>query len=114
MTTFLHPVVEGETEEIIHQLLSDGDPFPIQGLNIVLVLQKPDGTPIDTSTKITNLDDGTLPNRGKVKLSPDAADWVRTGSGYYWRWVITDGAGKIVAWPGGDAPRMKVYPVAKP
>lgn len=114
MARYLHPVVEGETEEILHQLLSDGEPYPIQGLDVELVLETPDGTPIDTSTKVTILDDGTEPNRGKVKFSPDSDDWTRTSSGYYWRWVVRDGSGKVAMWPSGEVMRIKVFPLAKP
>lgn len=114
MATQLHPSVEGETEEIIQTLLADGVPFLIKDMPVVLILQKKDGTAIDTSAKVTNLDDGTVPLRGKVKLSPDVADFVKAGSDYYWRWKVTDGAGKTKFWPGGEAARKKVYAVAKP
>lgn len=109
----LQPAVEGQTEPIIHQLLNEGEPFLIQGMTVELVLQKKDGTAISTSGKTTNLDDGTAPNKGKVKYSPDAADLTKAGSPYYVRWKVTDGAGKIAFWSNSAADRLAVYPVAK-
>jgi hypothetical protein len=115
MATELHPTVEGQTEPIVHQLLSDGVPFPIFGLLITLILQKKDGTAVDTSTKVTILDDGVTPALvGKLQLEPDVADFVKSGSEYYWRWKVVDGDGKIAFWPGGEAARIKVFPVAHP
>jgi hypothetical protein len=114
MATQLNPVVEGETEPIVHQLLSDGTPFLIQGLTVELILEKKDGTIITTAGKLANLDDGTEGNRGKMQYSPSAGDFVKAGSDYYVRWKVTDGAGKVAFWPGGEAAKMKVYAVAKP
>ena len=113
-TTFLTDVVEGQTEEIVHQLLNDGEPMLIQGMTVELVLEQKDGTSIDTTGKVDNLDDASEPNRGMVKYSPDAADFVKAGSDYYWRWQITDGSGKISFWPNDAAARLKVWAVAKP
>lgn len=112
--TKLQPMVEGQTEAIIHQLLSDGEPYPIQSLTVDLILETKDGTLVDVSGKVANLDDGTTPNRGKVSFSPGALDFTKAGSEYYWRWKVTDGANKVAFWPGGEAARLHVYPVAKP
>jgi hypothetical protein len=110
----LHPAVEGQTEPIVHQLLSDGAAVLIQAMTVELILEKSDGTEIDTSTKVTNLDDATEDNKGKVKYEPAAEDLVAAGGNYYLRWRVTDGDGKVAFWPNGEAARLKVYPVAKP
>jgi hypothetical protein len=109
----LQSAVEGQTEPIIHQLLNEGEPVAIQGMMVELVLQKRDGIAINTSGKITNLDDGTEPNRGKVRYSPDAADLTKAGSPYFVRWKVTDVGGKIAFWSNAAADRLTVYPVGK-
>jgi hypothetical protein len=109
----LQSAVEGQTEPIIHQLLNEGVPVLIQGMDVELVLQKKDGTAVDTASKVENLDDGTEPMRGKVSYSPDAADLVNAGSPYYVRWKVTDGDGKIAFWSNGAVDRLVVYPVGK-
>jgi hypothetical protein len=112
MSVQLHPVVEGQTEPIVQTLLSDGVPMPIFGLLVSLILQQKNGTVIDTTGKVTVLDDGVTPALvGKVKLEPDIGDFVKAGSDYYWRWRVVDGNGKIAYWPGGEVARLKVYPV---
>jgi hypothetical protein len=114
MSTYLNPVVEGQTELILHRLNSDGTPFQIFGLAVTLILEKKDGTPITTLGKVTVVDDGTTPLRGQVSFSPAAGDFVKASSDYYWRWQVIDGGGKVAFWPSGEALRLKVYAVAKP
>lgn len=109
--TYLEPVVEGQTKPLVHQLLSNGEAVTIQDLDVVLYLEKSDGTMVDTSGKVTNLDDGTADNRGKVQFDPDAEDFVVAGSDYSLRWQVTDGDGKIEFWPSGRSLAIKVYAV---
>lgn len=109
----LKPVTEGWTEDIIHQLLNDGTPADIQGMTVELILEKADGTSVDTSAKVTNLDDGTAGNKGKVSFAPAVTDLVTTGSPYYWKWQVTAGVNDVAFWPNDKALRLKVYPVGK-
>ena len=108
-------VTEGSTELIVHKILNDGAALLIHGLTVTLILEKSDGTVIDTSGKVTILDDGSTASlKGKVQYAPAAGDFVATGSQYYWRWKIVDGSGKIAFVPNGSAERLKVYPLGKP
>lgn len=105
----LKPVTEGWTEPIIHTLLNDGAAVLIQGLTIALIMYGSDHAALSTSGKVTNLDDGTAPNKGKVKFSPGSSDLVEAKSPYTVKWKVTDGAGKDAFWPNGAWETLKVY-----
>jgi hypothetical protein len=112
MSTFLTDVVEGQTDPIVHRLLNDGVALLIQGMTVTLILETKDGTAINTSGKVDNLDDGTEPLRGKVRFNPSSSDLLASNSAYYWHWKVTS-AGKVAFWPNGQAARLKVFPQGK-
>lgn len=108
MPSFLQPATEGQTKPLVHQLLSNKLPVSIEGFDIELIMHDSSGEVVDTTGKVTNLDDGTDANKGKVQFSPGADDLLSSGSPYTLHWKVTDGVGKVDFWPNGDALRLKV------
>lgn len=95
-------VVEGTTKPLRFRLEADGEPIPLAGLTLALVLVGADGVAVATATKITVIDDGTAPLRGLVDYAPASGDFAAARSPYSWRWEVTDGAGKKDYYPRGE------------
>jgi hypothetical protein len=97
--------VAGMTGDQDFQLLDDEVPLstPIQGLAVVLLLWDKYGVAVDTAADVTNLDNGTPPMRGLVRVNLDAADLNPGKSPYTGRFKVTDATGKHFYWPSGDA-----------
>lgn len=96
--------VEGDTEAIVMQLLSNGVP-PAQPLTGVLLLTVLDagGRPIDTTGKTSVVD----PDTWTVAYAPAAGDLVETGRVHRYHWTVDQG-GVEFSFPGGPADGIDV------
>jgi len=98
-------VTEGWTGPLDFILQSDGAAQDLTGMTVTLVLTGVDGT-IATTTGNVSVTDAAA---GKVRYSPDATDLLSAKQPYRGRWKVTDGAGKIVFFPNGEADLWKVW-----
>jgi len=98
------PIVEGTTTPLDFQLESDGVPVPggLAGMTVELLLNRADGTAVNTTGKVTVPD----PAAAKVRFNPAAGDLSVPPSAaetrYEARWKVTDGGGKVGYWPSGE------------
>jgi hypothetical protein len=96
--------VEGDTEAIVMQLLSNGVP-PAQPLtgDLLLTVLDAGGRSIDTTGKTSVVD----PDTWTVAYTPAAGDLVETGRVHRYHWTVDQG-GVEFSFPGGPADGIDV------
>jgi uncharacterized phiE125 gp8 family phage protein len=101
-------LVEGYTGLIDETLKSNGVVIDLTGMTVALILQKADGSPVDTTANVT------VPDavNGLVRYSPDAGDLLALETPHVARWQVTDGIGKIVFVPSDAGEVWEVQPIA--
>lgn len=99
------PYVEGDTEQIIFELLSDGE-VPAEPLTgtLVLTLTNALGVVISTSGK-TAIVSGAL---WRVGYTPAAGDILASGGRHTYHWSVTQG-GVDFSFPGGNADGIEPF-----
>lgn len=103
--SLLTEVVEGWTGRLLFTLLSDGAAFVGTGFTLSnLYITDARGRAIDTAA-----DFGWVTAAlGTVYYDPDAADFVASAGPYTVRFEVTDGNGKVVFFPNGQADTILV------
>jgi hypothetical protein len=90
--------VEGETAPRDFQLLAGGEPQPLSGLTVTLILTKRDGTLVDTASDVSVVD----ADAGTVRYTPDPTDIAVASSPLAARWKVQSGSA------------IKFFPKARP
>jgi hypothetical protein len=104
----LTEVVEGWTGRLTFSLLSDGAAFNGAGLTLTgLYITDTRGKAIDTSGDFGWLSAAA----GTVYYDPDQTDFVGGNGPYAVRFEVTDGNGKVVFFPNGQAEQILVRKV---
>jgi hypothetical protein len=93
-------VTEGWTGPLDFALMADGAPLNLSGLTIELVLRDRDDALITTTGWAATFG---APTEGRVRVSPTADALVHAVTPHRAHFKITDGGGKVVFFPGGDA-----------
>lgn len=101
-------IVEGWTGQLDFQLLADGDPVDLSGMNVEMILTRYDGTVVDTVGDIVVFDELA----GKVRYLPDTAELLATASPLQFRFKVTDGTSKTVYYPSRKPDYLGVRRVA--
>ena len=91
-------VVEGETAPIDCQLVGDLVPYSLVGCTVAITALKMNGT-VKTLVGTVSVTDAAA---GKVRFSPDAADFVAADNIYRIRFMVTTAGGKIEPFPRGE------------
>jgi hypothetical protein len=103
--SLLTEVVEGWTKRLTFTLQTDGAAFNGTGMTISnLYITNARGVPIDTAGDFGWVSAAA----GTVYYDPDAADFVAGDGPYTVRYEVTDGAGKVVFFPNGQADQIQV------
>ncbi len=92
-------LVEGWTDPITQQLLSDSTPVNLSGCTVELLLYDCNNRAISHGGSATVLDATT----GKVKFEAAASDFVASKSPLKVRWKVTDGADEVSYFPNASA-----------
>lgn len=100
-------IVEGRTAPLKFTLLGDSVGIERDGATVSnCYLTGNDGTEVDTTAKFDW--DPDTDDDGDVFYAPDAADFVAAKSPYRLRFEVTDGTGKVLPIPDGDAYLIRV------
>jgi uncharacterized phiE125 gp8 family phage protein len=102
------PLVEGWTGPIEQTLESNGTPVNLTGLTVTLILQKADGSLIDTTGDVTVPD----PVNGLARYTPDSTDLLAADTPHVARWKVVDGGGAVIFFPNEQGEVWTVLPVA--
>lgn len=89
---------EGWTDELEWVLEVDGEPYPLTGHTVTMVLRDVDGAPITAGGAFT-VDGDQEANPGLVRYAPVAADFLASKSPYGVEFRVVDGVGKIAFFP---------------
>ncbi len=103
-------IVEGWTKRLgPFTLKVDDAPFSLEGFAVELRLRPSVGKRYSDTTGNVVKDPDQATNPGQVYYDPDAEDFRAKSSPYALHWKVTDGDGKVVFFPSGDADTINVY-----
>jgi uncharacterized phiE125 gp8 family phage protein len=102
-------LVEGWSSPIDETLKSDGVAVDLTGMTVELLLQKADGSLVDTTGDVSVV----TPGSGLVRYTPDAADLLAADSPHVARWKVTN-AGKVTYFPNEAGEVWDVLPIGTP